>query len=361
MNLKLLFKQIVQLYLDYNEIKRQTIEVKKILAFTNRKHITSDEYQLISSYYKKFSNFKIKSYWHELYINTGQLFDVRFLPADFLFTEIIPRLNSKKFIDAYADKNQYELFFRNVKHPKTILKRIQGDFIWNEKIISNDQALTIISSLKNVIIKPTINTQQGQGVFLFNSDNIPIQELKNKFINQIGENYIIQEKVIAHPIISSLNPSSLNTIRMITYRQGSKVKMLSATLKIGKGGEIVDNGHAGGFFCGITSCGKLRKYLYTLSPFNKYEKTETGIVIDGIQIPHYNKLKDKVCELALKLPYAKYVGWDMAIDENGEPVLIELNLKCPGINIMQIPNGPIFGNETESILKDICKRPKITC
>ena len=126
---------------------------------------------------------------------------MRFIPVDFLFTEIIPRLNSRRLSEVYADKNQYEIFFRNVKHPRTLLKRMQGDFICNDKFISNEEAIAVLSNLQDVIVKPTINTQQGQGVFLFNSNALSKAELEQKFINEIGENYIVQERIKAHPTI----------------------------------------------------------------------------------------------------------------------------------------------------------------
>ena len=345
-------KRIIDYLLKLKRRINQLKECNKILSSLSVQKISRRDVKNIKKYYGQYTKFKINTCWHELYVNSGQHFDVRFIPIDFLFIEIIPKLNNMKFVEAYSDKSQYELHFANVKLPKTILKRISGDFYFKSNIISEEKALGIISKLHDLVVKPTINTSQGNGVFIF-SNHYSIEEIRQKFLYEIGDNYIIQEKIVAHPIINSFNSTSLNTIRLISYRNGSDVRILSAVLKIGKNGEIADNGHAGGYFCGISEDGRLKKYLYTLSPFTKQETTENGIYINNIQIPNFEILKNKVCELALRLPYARFAGWDMAIDCYGEPVLIEVNLKCPGGNIMQIPNGPLFGNDTDIILHEI--------
>ena len=51
-------------------------------------------------------------------------------------------------------------------------------------------------------------------------------------------------------------------------------------------------------------------------------------------------------------------SWDLAIDKNGEPVLIEVNLMYQGIGFLQINNGPLFGDYTEDILDRCIKRKR---
>lgn len=47
-----------------------------------------------------------------------------------------------------------------------------------------------------------------------------------------------------------------------------------------------------------------------------------------------------------------------SIDETGEPVLIEANINYGGVEIHQINNGLIFGNETKEILEEVFQKKK---
>lgn len=47
------------------------------------------------------------------------------------------------------------------------------------------------------------------------------------------------------------------------------------------------------------------------------------------------------------------ISWDVAIDKDAEPVLIEANLQIGDIDILQPVNGPLFGDLTEDVLKEV--------
>ena len=55
---------------------------------------------------------------------------------------------------------------------------------------------------------------------------------------------------------------------------------------------------------------------------------------------------------------AKLIAWDLAIDEKGNPILIEINLPYSGIDVIQIPNGPLFGDQTEDIIRKVMSDKK---
>lgn len=341
-----------QKYLRYRSSFSQFKELCEITRDLKIPKLTIGEKKEIQKFYAKYTSFKINYKWHEFYSFING-FDKRYIPIDFLFNIVIPKLNRAKWSDGYVDKNRYSEIFKNVRQPKTFLKRINGDFYLNGEIITVAQAIDYANNIDDSIIKPSIETGQGKGVNIFRGGDIPKSEIIDYF-NHVGLDFIIQERVKSHPIIAQLNPTSLNTIRMITYRRSNEVFVISATMKIGKAGELVDNGHNGGRFCGIRN-GVLGDYLYSLSPFQQIPFSSQNTLTTAIEIPNYEKLVETAKSLALQLPYSRYAGWDLSIDESGEPLLIEANLSCPGGNIMQIPNGPLFGDLTEVILDDISR------
>ena len=61
----------------------------------------------------------------------------------------------------------------------------------------------------------------------------------------------------------------------------------------------------------------------------------------------------KVKEYHLQLPFFKLMAWDIAIDEDGEPTLIEFNMTP---DLSQSAYGPAFGDYTDIILKEAMSR-----
>jgi len=141
-------------------------------------------------------------------------------------------------------------------------------------------------------------------------------------------------------------------MRILTLRTGNEVMVLSTAIRVGGKGSITDNGYGGGFCTGIGEKGQLKPHGYRLTTGEHIDRLQNGIQLEGLVIPHYDKVIAKAKELALTLPYLRIIGWDFTIDEENEPVFIEMNT-LPGIYIMQLCNGPVFGDMTDGLLRSV--------
>ena len=52
----------------------------------------------------------------------------------------------------------------------------------------------------------------------------------------------------------------------------------------------------------------------------------------------------------MRLPYLNILGWDVAIEENGNPILIEINTN-PGLSQSAFKSG--MGEYTERIIREL--------
>ena len=84
------------------------------------------------------------------------------------------------------------------------------------------------------------------------------------------------------------------------------------------------------------------------------EKTDTGVVLEGYQIPSYFEAIELVKQFHTHFPYSKILGWDIAIKENGDPILLEVNT-TPGLSQSALGSG--FGEYTDKIIKELWVRP----
>ena len=164
-----------------------------------------------------------------------------------------------------------------------------------------------------------------------------------------------------HSVMNKLNESSLNTLRVFTYRtlDGKIEYMTGKTFgRYGGKGAIKDNGSAGGGIFGIDDSGIVADDVAFFKKMQKKYLSELGM--NNLKVPNFDLVKKMVVSLHQRLPHFDFVGWDIAIDENGEPMLIEFNLE-PSVEGPQMISGPLFDSYIEEILCRISNVKKGTC
>jgi hypothetical protein len=140
--------------------------------------------------------------------------------------------------------------------------------------------------------------------------------------------FIFQEEIVQHVELNRLNPTSLNTIRIDTFLdENSKPEIISAYIRMGLSGSVVDNLRAGGLYAGVDLIsGRLHEIARNKIEFGGlvcHKHPDSGIEFKGFVIPYFTEVKAMACQAA-DLLQEKLVGWDIGIAENG-PVLIEGN------------------------------------
>ena len=310
----------------------------------------------------------IKSLWKGVRINTDwfrffnsikretdNAFDARYIPMDFSYTFLHPYYNNTPFTYAFDDKNMYDLYFHDVTMPTTICRIIDNIlFDANYNRITQEEALALCRKEGRVIIKPadfTANSGRGISFYDIEKDN-DISWMKAKHC-------VVQALIKQHPDMALLHKDSVNTIRIVTfYDENRGASVLGAVVRMGANGSVVDNASQGGLFCGIHDDGSLTKYGYNRRGMH-FTSHPNGIVFEKCCIPNYNSCKEMVMSLANRfVKVAKLIAWDLAINEDGNPLLIEINLPYSAIDLMQISNGPLFGDQTEEVIKKVMLNKK---
>lgn len=99
--------------------------------------------------------------------------------------------------------------------------------------------------------------------------------------------------------------------------------------------------------------GKLSQLAYDIQ-LNKYTSVN-NIVFKDFTIDFLpDILKQIEYEHTNHFALCKFIGWDIAINEQGEAVVLELNSSQPGVIGEQLISGPIFGDRTQEVI-DYCK------
>ena len=261
---------------------------------------------------------------------------------------IYPYLDRYDFVPAYMDKNAQKALLHlpdagvEVQTTEDVVCNSNGVFFDGEgNEIDEEKAVALLMAYgKDTILKPTVETYGGHGVQKI-SAGVTKEEIKSLF-KKYRYDYTFQKMVEQHEMMVRFNPTSVNTVRVVTYRKPNRErKILYSCVRFGGAGSVMDNVCSGGGFTGVDIVtGKLKdrkRYCYLT--------TEISMLPDATpnEIPFWDKIKETALSLHGRLPQLDIVGWDFAISPDGKPVLIEFNPR-PGVGL-QVAVGPMFSKE----------------
>ena len=234
--------------------------------------------------------------------------------------------NAPEARSVLIDKVEFNEFFSDVIGRKWIK-------ITPETTLSEFEEF--MQGLRFIISKP-LDECGGKGVEKLDREDF--EDLGALLSHLISSgNGICEEYIVQHSEMSRLYPVSVNTLRLVSIiDDGGDSHILYAAVRFGNGGRVVDNISSGGLTAPIdVETGTVSNTAFDKG-FNYYEVhpyTDTKIV--GFKIPMWQEAMELVKRSALRIPKLRYVGWDIAITENG-PIIVEAN-HVPGIHFIQIP------------------------
>lgn len=283
-----------------------------------------------------------------------------------------PVLNPIKDTKYFEDKNMFDKILPKSFLPVTYYRRINSKWYdINYNLINIHEVLKGLNDLgkeEKIIIKPSKDTSSGKGVMIFIRENnefinpISYDKLTVEFINYFWGNndIIIQEAIKQSDYLSLFCKTGVNTLRIVSYHSpiDGKCHIIWSGLKIAAAGQFVDNAHAGGIVVEIDKNGRLAKYgadqygnkFFNFNGINFSDKIYT--------IPNY-KLIIKFIERATKYLFPhRFISFDIAVDNNNLPKIIEFNLRGYSGWYCQFAGSPMYGEKTEEILSYVSQNRK---
>ena len=312
-------------------------------------------YGKMSRSFKKYG-FKVPQLYSDCYSQWNGIVHDRYLSTDLYYNYILPCLNRYDFIVALLDKGFYGRLFSDFRQPKTVACCRNGIYYTaGEKVTSLDEVAKLIAGRPDLkmIVKPMVASSCGHGIGVLESGS---EERIKEALSGYGTSYIIQERLSQHPEMARLNPTSLNTLRVFTYRSLDKTVHFvedSSIVRFGSAGTFIDNALAGGGFCAVDKNGNVDDVIFQDRTSRRQSLRDSkGIV--NFKIPGFEKVKTFVRQLHDRLPYFDWIGWDIAINADGDPTFIEFNISF-GCEAPQTTHGDIFGPYFDEIIQRVQK------
>lgn len=315
--------------------------------------LDKEEIRIAKAYWKS-KGFKLdNTIWHQYYKGATGKFMKEYIPHDIFSSHIAPSLNQKTQWPALLDKNLSYSLFKDFQQPKRVISNINGFYLHDEEIVSELEAVEVCSKCNSsLIVKPSIESGGGFMVNILPIQDIDKGEIVEDILNMFKSyknDFVVQEFVEQSPAMARLNESSLNTLRIMSYLNNDGVHIISSVVRIGNAGKTTDNFKSGGVACGVKNTGRLKEIGF-IQDGTTLTKTASGAVLKEVVIPNYNAVLKMVELLHKRVPYFRIISWDIGVDKNNDPILIEYNTYNQSTKIHQIVNGPLFGDFTEEIL-----------
>lgn len=253
------------------------------------------------------------------------------------------RLNDKNVGFDVSDK--YEIYKFYQEYYKRDVARVKD-------MSEMHEFYRLLIKHKKVLIKP-LKGSLGQGV-----EVVSIMDTKKdpKFAENMLKNYpqgiLVEELIDQHPVMTSLNPPSSNTLRIMTINLDDEIRVYPA-LRIGTTDSITDALSRGGITGRVDI--ETGEILEVRNSSGKRFVTNPGCGAQllGIKIPDIKGAIDLAKELAAKMPKYRYIGFDIALTKKGW-VMIEFNGKA-GVVCVQTALGHGLKQEVIEIFEKLGK------
>lgn len=321
--------------------------------------LTKEQEKEIDDFYLENYGTKIPYYSHREHASFMNKFHKDYFPEFIFISETNGYFNLwKEYCPVLSDKNVLPLIAKGVgiNVPKQIFSCVRGHYRnENDEIITQKEFIKLFSNSGKLFCKPSVESGGGNNCFVVDMKE-GIDEINKlsarEIVKRLGNDFVMQNFVKCHSSLQKLYDKSCNTFRIVTYYWKGKLNIMPVFIRVGSNDAVIDNVSAGGMFIGVKDNGTLEKYGFTEMGV-KYEKhPNTNIVFEGYQIPGFFKVIEAAKKMHMSLPQIGVAFWDFTLDENNDPLLIEVNLEDGGIYVNEMCHGtPALAENTAEVLR----------
>lgn len=320
--------------------------------------LTEDEIRQIDEFWGKYKfaypNINYESF--KTFKNRYVRFDPKHIPGEVRTQYLSPYFYNADYSQPMQNKSMTDWLYPDIKSPYTIVRHMTNLLLDHDcNVIGKNRMISLILDYCNEndcgVLFKLDKYFGGKGVFVIHKGDLN-EEILSDYIHEFRKkDYVVQAFLKQSEFMNRLNSSSVNTVRMTTLIHNGRARVLASLIRVGNPSADVDNWSSGGMIIGLNKkTGKLNKW-YLGNDLYKRRTMPCGIDLktENLVVPNYDKIVESCLKCHYRNPYIKMISWDIALDENDEPNLIECNFGGM-IQIHEAVTGPLFGPLTESVL-----------
>lgn len=312
-------------------------------AFKALKHLEKEKGKLNKKAKKQADAYALntlgsKKYAPWLYVYTAMAghFKEGWIPDNYYHQVVIPKIQGDYGKISFLKPLNNKLF--EVPASPDIAYFINGHWFSPDlKPIAKDALKELAFDKGDRIVYKLDQSYQGRGVFVYNQSSLNVEEL------EIKGNGTLQMYIEQHPFFDEFLADSVANIRMTTVIGRDHTPSLRACyLRFGRSSETHVKSDSHVRVPVALGSGELSNvgYLNNWKTITHHPDSLTSF--SKKTIPSYSNCVQLVLELHKNLPMVQAIGWDLAVDKNNRPRLMEWNGYGNDIKFSEATQGPCF-------------------
>jgi hypothetical protein len=154
---------------------------------------------------------------------------------------------------------------------------------------------------------------------------------------------VFQAPIRQHEFFAAFSPTATATVRITTARElDGRIAVKAAYLRLGRASDDIVRSRSHVRVAVDPASGELAEYGY----LHDWSRTDThpdsGLGFAGKVIPHFDKATQLCRSLHQSCPHMSCLGWDLCIDRDDKPQLMEWNARYNDIKFSEATTGPCF-------------------
>jgi len=287
--------------------------------------------------------------WIALYTELRGEYIPGWVPDDLYMFEMLPKMNPSPGAELSTIKSfDHRLFPGFAIQPELI--RINK--IWNnsamEPVDPQESMERLRKEERELVIKRD-GSPSGEEIDFIRSADLSIDLFRKEY------NYLIQPSLVQHKSLAALYSGSVNTLRVTTFlRSDGSIEVKHRSLRFGVGGKRIVNVSKGGLCFILDPDGIVSSSALDNLGLNRGDShPDTGYRYSELRVPAVPEAEEQCRQAHLRFPYLRFIAWDLYIDPDGVPGMIEWNALRPDMWVNEALIGPLWSNgEIDEILSE---------
>ena len=276
--------------------------------------------------------------WLYVYSAVAGQFREGWIPDNYYGSIVVPQLKGDYGVIARR-KSLNSMIFSHNSFPD-ILSYDNGLFVDTEcRVLRPDSIKDKLFADQERVVYKLNNSAQGKGIFFFDRESFDLGA-----IFQLGDG-LFQSCITQHEVFQEFVRESVATLRMTTVSEDDGTTSLRACyLRLSSRIDTHVRSEDSIQIPIDVKIGAFYNVGFTTDWLEIDRHPMSRVKFEGKFIPAYDACVKLVTMLHRKVPAARCIGWDLAIDEKGDVKVMEWNAGNNGINFSEATQGPCFSD-----------------
>jgi Sugar-transfer associated ATP-grasp len=274
--------------------------------------------------------------WLYVYTLVSGCFKEGWIPDNFFGLHVDPNVN--KDLRAVTHLKTFSNVVLKTAALPDIAYHIDGVFYDRELAVIDLKFLReFVASIGSAVFLKKDRSQRGRGLVKLAAGDISEDTFK-----EIGD-CVIQPAIEQHEMFEQIISGSLTTVRITTVRDlDGLIDLRASYLRLGRSDTAWIRSDNSVRVAIVDRRGQLDSFGYTEDWARWRSHPDTQVSFADRCIPQFGEVVQMCVNLHSQVPHLAIIGWDVAIDRDGDIKLLEWNGSHCDIKFSEATTGPCF-------------------